>query len=143
MFILKHENAKKPVRSTAQSACFDLSAAKAVTIEPGTTALVSTGLYFKPGALHANEFLAVMSRSGLALKSSVAVLNAPGIVDADYPGEIGVILHNFGSEPFVVKPGDRVAQATIMKHRLNRLSDYKSRETRTGGFGSTGVTRND
>ncbi|MGL4521431.1 MAG: dUTP diphosphatase [Bacilli bacterium] len=123
---------------TSGSAGFDISASEAVTIDPGRSALVHTNLYFDAG-IENDEYLAIMSRSGLALKKQVFVLNAPGIVDADYRGEICVILFNAGLAPFHVNVGDRVAQGVIQKHVTHNYVKTKDDVRGDAGFGSTGV----
>ncbi len=143
MFVLLSDNAKLPLRATKGSGCFDLYSTITCTIQPNETKLIPTGLQLEKNALKTSQFLAIMSRSGLALKYSVIVLNAPGIVDADYPGEIGVVLHNLGSQPFEVTSETRVAQATVLNYCLNDMTRYSSRETRIGGFGSTGGATHD
>jgi dUTP pyrophosphatase len=84
----------------------------------------------------------VRPRSGLALKKGITVLNSPGTVDADYRGEIGVILINLSSEPFVIENGERIAQMVIAKHERaewNQVDALSETERGAGGFGSTGV----
>jgi dUTP pyrophosphatase len=117
----------------------DLRASEEVTINPGQHLLVKTGV---SAAIPDGYVGMVCSRSGLALKSGVFVLNAPGIVDSGYRGEIGVILKNFGPFPFEVKVGDRIAQLLIQKvESANFVKvDVLSETTRgDGGFGSTGT----
>jgi dUTP pyrophosphatase len=99
-----------PAYATDGAAGMDLLAAAALTIPPGGRALVPTGLAI---ALPAGFELQVRPRSGLALRHGITVLNAPGTVDEDYRGELGVILLNTGAEPFAVARGDRVAQAVF------------------------------
>lgn len=109
-----------------------------VTIDPGARALVSTGLSV---ALPAGFELQVRPRSGLALKHGVTVLNAPGTIDADYRGEIGVILANFGAEPYIVGHGDRIAQFVLAPVSHATWAPVRALETSrrgSGGFGSTG-----
>lgn len=131
-----------PTYATDGAAAMDLRAciAEALVIPPGGRQLIGTGL-----AIHLNDpglVAVVASRSGLALKHQVAVLNAPGLVDADYLGEIGVILANFGSEPFTVEPGDRIAQLMfqpVVQVDLDFCDEFSQQTARgTGGFGSTG-----
>jgi dUTP pyrophosphatase len=110
-----------------------------ITLHPLERALVKTGLSMElPIGLEAQ----VRPRSGLALKKGISVLNAPGTIDADYRGEIGVILINLSSEPFTITPGDRIAQLVIAKHERAEWVEVDSlKETArgTGGFGSTGI----
>lgn len=122
---------------------FDLRAAieQPVTIEPGRVALIRSGVSV---AVPLGFELQVRSRSGLALKSHIFVLNAPGTVDSSYRGEVGTILANFGTLPFVVQPGDRVSQGVIAAVSYVELDDVGRRELPTsergeGGFGSTGT----
>ncbi|HLN95307.1 MAG TPA: dUTP diphosphatase [Flavobacterium sp.] len=110
-----------------------------VTLRPMGRAIIPTGLYIElPEGYEAQ----VRPRSGLAAKKGVTVLNAPGTVDADYRGEIGVILINLSEEDFVVEDGERIAQLVIAKHEragwieVETLSETARGE---GGFGSTGV----
>jgi dUTP pyrophosphatase len=101
-------------------------------------ALFGTGLYMEIVLGYEGQ---VRPRSGLAIKHGITVLNAPGTVDADYRGEIGVILINLSNEPYTIKPGDRVAQMVFAKyervslHEVDELSDTERGE---GGFGHTG-----
>lgn len=124
-----------PKRETAQSAGYDLKARGNAIVYPGEHALINTGItaYMLP-----DERLEVCSRSGLTLKSGIFVLNAPGIVDADYyPNEIGVILFNTTNEPFSVKRGDRIAQAVFSKFLI--VDGDNAQGKRDSGFGHTGI----
>jgi len=110
-----------------------------MTLAPGQWRLVPTGIAV---ALPSNHEGQVRPRSGLALKHGVTVLNAPGTVDADYRGEIAVILVNLGSAPFVVKDGDRIAQFVVQEVRrveLEEVADLPQSERGNGGFGHTGM----
>jgi len=123
-----------------ESAGMDLTAAltEAIELSPGERALIPTGLSI---ALPPGYEAQVRPRSGLAIKHGVTVLNTPGTVDADYRGEIKVILINHGQEPFTVKRGMRIAQMVITRHAnvkwdvVEALEETKRGE---GGFGSTG-----
>ncbi|HKY94799.1 MAG TPA: dUTP diphosphatase [Kiloniellales bacterium] len=131
-----------PHYATADSAGMDLLAAVAelVTLAPGERRLVPTGLAI---ALPAGYEAQVRPRSGLALKHGLTVLNAPGTVDADYRGEVGVILVNLGQEPVTLRRGDRIAQlvvAPVSRASWQEVSGLAPSERGTGGFGSTGVT---
>ena len=125
------------------AAGLDLAAAlpanTTVVIEPGARELVPTGLTMElPRGFEAQ----VRPRSGLALKHGVTVLNAPGTIDADYRGEIGVILINHGRAPFEVRRGDRIAQLVIARVERGVLvaaSELAGATRGSGGFGSTGV----
>ena len=111
-----------------------------VTIKPGETVCIPTGFNW---TIPAGYVGMVCSRSGLALKQSLFVLNAPGIIDSDYRGEVGVVLHNIGKEPQVIVNGDRIAQMVVLKtsdllFSLTREQSTNTTERGTGGFGSTG-----
>ncbi len=130
-----------PTYATEQSAGMDLSAAieEAIEIGPGERALIPTGLAI---ALPKNHEAQVRPRSGLALKHGVTVLNAPGTIDADYRGEIKVILINHGQEPFTVERGMRIAQMVVEKFEIvewNVVKELEESERGEGGFGSTGT----
>jgi len=136
-----------PAYQTAQSAGLDLMAAvaasKPVTIPPGGRALLPTGLAI---ALPAGTEAQVRPRSGLALKHGVTLLNTPGTIDADYRGEVQVILINHGDAPFVVRRGERIAQMVIAEVRQVRLVEVAALDETArgiGGFGSTGVAASD
>lgn len=124
---------------------FDIRAniTKTIEIEPGHRALIPTGLYFE---IPLGYELQVRSRSGLALKNGVMVLNSPGTVDSGYRGEVGVILYNSDkSTPFYVHKGDRIAQGVISavqtmgKTKFIKTNTLSSSDRGTGGFGSTGI----
>jgi dUTP pyrophosphatase len=130
-----------PHYETIASAGMDLRAniQEHITMQPLERALVKTGLFIE---LPIGYEAQVRPRSGLAFKKGITVLNSPGTVDADYRGEIGVILVNLSNEPFVVENGERIAQLIIAKHEraewqeVQELSETSRGE---GGFGSTGV----
>lgn len=131
-----------PAYETTGSAGMDLRAAVAddapLTLSPGGRALVPTGLKI---ALEPGYEAQVRPRSGLALKHGITCLNAPGTIDSDYRGEVGVILINHGAEPFVIRRGERIAQMVIARHeRASTLETPALDETArgAGGFGSTG-----
>ncbi|USN15449.1 dUTP pyrophosphatase [Brevundimonas phage vB_BpoS-Kikimora] len=135
------EGLPMPAYESEQAAGMDLRAALDTTIliEPGRAALVPTGFNV---AVPAGYELQVRSRSGLAAKRSVFVMNAPGTIDADYRGEIKVILHNAGAEPFLVERGDRIAQAVVspvVQGRWVSVKTLSATQRGVGGFGSTGV----
>ncbi len=130
-----------PSYATAQSAGLDLAAAVAedVTLAPGARQLIPTGLAI---ALPAGFEAQVRPRSGLALKHGVTVLNSPGTIDADYRGEVQVLLINHGTRPFVVKRGDRIAQmvvAPVTQIAWNIVERLDETERGSGGYGSTGI----
>lgn len=134
----KHE---LPSYATGLSAGMDIRAnlLESVLLKPLERKLISTGLYI---ALPEGFEAQVRPRSGLAFKKGITVLNSPGTIDADYRGEIGVILVNLSSEDFIVEDGERIAQLVIAKHEtvnwvpVDTLSETSRGE---GGFGSTGV----
>jgi len=142
--VLAHgEGLPLPELATAAAAGADLVAAigedAPVRIEPGKRMLIPTGLAM---ALPAGFEAQVRPRSGLALKHGVSVLNAPGTIDADYRGEVGVILINHGPEPFVVTRGMRIAQivvAPVWRARFTTVGELSETGRATGGFGSTGT----
>jgi dUTP pyrophosphatase len=123
---------------------FDLRAnlTDEINIVPGKRMLVPTGLYFQ---IPLNFELQVRSRSGLALKNGIMVLNSPGTVDSGYRGEVGVILYNTGEEVFTIKNGDRIAQGVIapvqtLNNSIFIKSDILDSSDRSiGGFGSSGI----
>ena len=130
-----------PSYETNASAGMDLRANidEPITLQPLERKIIGTGLYI---ALPEGTEAQVRPRSGLAAKKGITVLNAPGTVDADYRGEVGVILINLSNEDFIINDGDRIAQLVIAKHEradwieVEILSETKRGE---GGFGSTGV----
>ena len=128
-----------PGQASAEAAGFDIAAAEDLTIAPGSVAAVSTGFAL---AIPAGFEGQVRPRSGLALKHGVTVLNAPGTIDADYRGEVKVILVNHGGEPFRIARGDRIAQlvvAPVTRARFESVTVLPQSERGPGGFGSTGV----
>lgn len=130
-----------PRYETAQSAGMDLRANldEPIILQPMQRCLVPTGLRI---ALPVGYEAQVRPRSGLALKRGVTVLNTPGTIDADYRGEIGIILINLGQEPFVISDGERVAQMVIARHEQPELVAVEvldETERGAGGFGHTGV----
>ena len=131
-----------PGYATALSAGMDLLAAvyAEVVLAPGERRLIPSGIAI---ALPAGIEAQVRPRSGLALKHGITVLNAPGTIDADYRGEVGVILINLGQEPFTIRRGDRIAQLVIATHTQARwrvVEDLDDSTRGAGGFGSTGAT---
>ena len=132
-----------PAYATEHSAGMDLLAAveAEVVLQPGERKLIPSGIAI---ALPPGTEAQVRPRSGLALKHGVSVLNAPGTIDADYRGEVGVILINLGQEPFTVTRGSRIAQMVIAPHCRTawRPVEALSGSARgSGGFGSTGLRR--
>ncbi|MBP5535198.1 MAG: dUTP diphosphatase [Bacteroidales bacterium] len=140
--IINRSHHPLPQYETALSAGMDLRAYlpdNPVTLQPLERTLVKTGLFME---LPAGYEAQIRPRSGLALKKGVTVLNSPGTIDADYRGELCVLLINLSKEPFVISDGDRIAQMVIAKHEraecrlVETLSDTQRGE---GGFGHTGV----
>ena len=130
-----------PQYATAQSAGVDLRASipEGIVLEPLARAMVPTGLYLEIPAGYEAQ---VRPRSGLAAKKGVTVLNSPGTIDADYRGEVRVILVNLSSEPFTVEPGERIAQMVFARHeqvQWEEVEVLEESERGAGGFGSTGV----
>tara|TARA_B100001287_G_scaffold169919_1_gene142963 strand:- start:22914 stop:23348 length:435 start_codon:yes stop_codon:yes gene_type:complete len=129
-----------PKYSTAYSAGMDLRANtnEAISLLPQERVLVKTGLHLEiPQGYEAQ----VRPRSGLALKNGITVLNSPGTIDADYRGEVGVILINHSKDTFYINNGDRIAQLVFAKHEqatLIQVSVLDESERSEGGFGSTG-----
>lgn len=138
--IVNKSNHPLPHYGTEASAGVDLRAniTEAITLKPLERTLVKTGLFIE---LPVGYEAQVRPRSGLAYKNGVTVLNTPGTIDADYRGEIGVILVNLSNEDFVIENGERVAQMVIAKHEQaewNLVEDLSDTERGAGGFGSTG-----
>lgn len=139
---LPHSLGELPQHATRGSAGVDLAAAlpadEPVTLRPGGRALVPTGLAL---ALPVGTEGQVRPRSGLAAKHGVTVLNSPGTIDADYRGEVKVILINLSDAPFTIRRGDRIAQlviAPVMPVRFHTAEALDATDRGTGGFGSTG-----
>lgn len=129
-----------PQYATPQSAGMDLRAnlEATVTLKPMERRLIPTGLYI---ALPAGYEAQVRPRSGLALKHGITVLNAPGTVDADYRGEVGVVLINLSDQDFVVNDGERIAQLVIARHEqavFTEVDVLDETERGAGGYGHTG-----
>ena len=141
VFSVLKEGALLPEYQTSGSAGADLHAylAEPVTLKPMERRLIPTGLFVE---LPAGYELQVRPRSGLALRHGVTVLNTPGTVDSDYRGELCVLLINFGSEPFTVQNGDRIAQAVVAQAvQVSFVQTDALSETGRGvnGYGSTGI----
>ena len=131
-----------PHYETEQSAGMDLRAflpEGPITLKPMERGLVKTGLFMElPAGFEAQ----VRPRSGLALKKGITVLNSPGTIDADYRGEVGVLLVNLSQEPFVINDGERVAQMVIARHEQGEfieVAELDETERGAGGYGHTGV----
>ena len=141
--IYNKSNNPLPAYASANAAGMDLRAdlAEPVVLQPLERRLIPTGLFIElPEDCEAQ----VRPRSGLALKHGITVLNTPGTIDADYRGEVGVILINLSNEPFTVNPGERIAQMVIAKFQreqiceVDDLDDLSVTERGAGGFGHSG-----
>lgn len=133
------EAAVAPSYATEGDAGMDLRALEAHTLKPGEHKLFKTGIAFE---LPANTVGYVCSRSGLAAKHGVFVLNAPGVIDSGYRGDVGVVLKNLGNEDFEVQAGDRIAQFVIQEFisvKPVEVEELGVSSRGAGGFGSTGV----
>ena len=139
--IINQSTHKLPSYETIASAGMDLCAhiPEPIVLKPLERVIIKTGLFIElPVGFEAQ----VRPRSGLAAKHGVTVLNSPGTVDADYRGEVGVILVNLSAEEFVIEDGERIAQMVIAKHEQAdwvEVETLDETERGAGGFGSTGV----
>jgi dUTP pyrophosphatase len=142
--LINKSNNSDPIYQKEGDSGFDFSAFidDEITLQPMQRMLIPTGLYFQiPNGFE----LQIRPRSGLAFKNGITVLNSPGTIDAGYRGEIKVLLINFGSEPFTIKSGDRIAQGVIAPVQIRnttvftRVNSLDSSDRGAGGFGSTGV----
>lgn len=129
-----------PEYSTSQSAGMDIRASidAPIVLKPLERKLISTGLYL---AIPDGYEVQIRPRSGLALKYGISVLNSPGTIDADYRGEIGIVLVNLSGDEFVVNDGDRIAQMVVAKYEQASwkvVAELDETERSTGGFGHTG-----
>lgn len=136
------ENAKLPTRATEGSAGLDLYACidEPITLNGGDTAVIPTGIAIGIDDIHYGAF--IHSRSGLAVKHGIGLLNSVGVIDSDYRGEIHVGLINQISEPYEIKPFERIAQMVIKRVEIPEIVEVESldsTERGTGGFGSTGT----
>ena len=138
--IVNKSKHKLPEYSTNKSAGMDIRANidKEITLKPLKRVLVNTGLYIElPEGFEAQ----IRPRSGLAIKNGITIINSPGTIDADYRGEICIILMNLSDEDFIIKDGDRICQMVISKHERAywlEVKELNSSERGTGGFGHTG-----
>lgn len=141
VFVKQKNGTILPEYQTRGSAGADIRAclAEPVTLKPLQRQLIPTGLFVE---LPSGTEMQIRPRSGLALNHGITVLNAPGTVDSDYRGELYVLLINLGDKDFVIKNGDRIAQAVIAKHE-QALFKQKENLSETGrgkgGYGSTGI----
>lgn len=141
LHIVLKENAESPVYASKGASGADVKAfiQESVTIPSGESRLIPTGLQL---AIPLGYEIQVRPRSGLAMKNQITVLNTPGTIDADYRGEIGVILINCGKESFVVTPGMRIAQfvlAPVVQANFIVMTDLSTTVRGGGGFGHTGT----
>lgn len=139
--LLNKGNQEAPAYATPQSAGMDLRAniEEPITINPMERVLIGTGLYI---ALPIGYEAQVRPRSGLALKHGITVLNTPGTIDADYRGEIKVLLVNLSKGPFTVNVGERIAQMVIARHEQGEfivVDELDETERGEGGYGHTGT----
>lgn len=139
--IINRGSQQLPAYATPQSAGMDLRAniEDPITLRPLERRIVPTGLYI---ALPEGYEAQVRPRSGLALKHGITVLNSPGTIDADYRGEIGVLLINLSDTPFVINAGERIAQMVVARHEqaeLIEVEELDDTERGAGGYGHTGV----
>lgn len=130
-----------PAYATPQSAGMDLRAniSEPITLQPMERRIIPTGLHI---ALPEGYEAQVRPRSGLAFKHGITVLNSPGTIDADYRGELGVLLINLSTEPFVIEAGERIAQMVIARHEQGKfclVEELDETERGEGGYGHTGV----
>ncbi|MBP3839026.1 MAG: dUTP diphosphatase [Prevotella sp.] len=130
-----------PAYATSQSAGLDLRAdiSSSIILRPLERRLVPTGLFI---ALPQGYEAQVRPRSGLALKHGITVLNSPGTIDADYRGEVGVVLVNLSNEDFLIEPGERIAQMVVARHEqveFEPVEELDETERGAGGYGHTGV----
>lgn len=135
---LLNVNATMPKRGSPLSAGFDLSASEPIVIHPHSRAIVKTGISI---ACPLGTYARIAPRSGLAVKNFIDT--GAGVVDADYRGEVGVVLFNFGDEPFCVNIGDRIAQLILEKicmAKAVQVEELDDTERGAGGYGSTGVS---
>ncbi len=138
--IVNHSPFDLPAYATALSAGMDLRAdlPEAVVLGPLERTLVPTGLHIE---LPAGYEAQIRPRSGLAAKHGISIVNAPGTIDADYRGEIKVILVNLSNEPFAIHPGERIAQMVVARHEKvewEQVEALEESDRGSGGFGSTG-----
>ena len=138
--IINKSNNPLPKYESEQAAGMDIrcNIAEAITLQPMERKLIPTGLFIElPAGFEAQ----IRPRSGLALKRGLTVLNTPGTIDADYRGEVGVILINLSGEPQTIEPGERICQMVIAKHEtpeIVEVQELSETERGEGGFGHSG-----
>lgn len=133
------DEAKTPEYGSEGAACFDFFAAAETTIKPGDTKVVPLG--FAVGIQEGWE-MTIRPRSGMSLKTPLRIANAPGTIDSDYRGEVGVIMTNTGQEKVIILVGDRIAQGTCQraeKTHFTFVEQLSPSDRGSGGFGSTGT----
>jgi len=133
------ESAVEPTYGSDEAAAFDLYAAEDISLRPNETKVVPLGYAM---GIESGYEVVIRPRSGLALKTGLRIANAPGTIDSDYTGEIGVIMHNTSDEKKLIKSGDRIAQGVLQ--RVNRVhfvfvAQLTPTERGDGGYGSTGT----
>ena len=138
--VINKSKHRLPEYATSGSSGFDFKADidEPWVLHPGETLLVPTGLIF---AVPKGYELQVRARSGLALKHNIGLMNGIGTIDSDFRSPVGIILHNYGTENFVINPGDRIAQAVLNKFEKiewDEVSSLDATERSDNGFGSTG-----
>lgn len=138
--VINKSDNELPEYATPQSAGMDLRAniKESIILDPLERQLIPTGLYM---ALPVGYEAQIRPRSGLALKHGITVLNTPGTIDADYRGEVKVLLINFSKEPFIINKGERIAQMVIAKHEqieFTLVNELNETERGEGGYGHTG-----
>lgn len=138
-----NEDVPLPQYMTEHAAGMDVCAAvkEPVILNPSETKLIPTGLAI---AVPPGYEAQIRPRSGLALKKSISIMNAPGTIDADYRGEVGIILTNFGKEPFTVNRGERICQmviAPVVMAKLTVVAELSATDRGAGGFGHTGGSK--
>ena len=139
--VVNKSNHRLPEYKTSGAAGVDLKAdiSESIVLKPGEVQVIPTGLYM---AIPSGYEIQVRSRSGLAAKESVFCLNSPGTLDSDWRGNTGVILANFSDTPFIINPGDRIAQAVLNKFEKiewKEVTTLDETERGTGGFGHSGI----
>jgi len=138
--IINKSNSPLPRYESEQAAGMDIRChiSEPITLQPMERRLIPTGLYIE---LPVGYEAQIRPRSGLALKRGLTVLNTPGTIDADYRGEVGVILINLSGEPQTIEPGERICQMIIARHKqpeLVEVSELSETERGAGGFGHSG-----
>ena len=142
--IKTRDGVRIPEYATEDASCMDIRAFlgspnTSLTINPGETKAIPTGIFFE---VPSGYEIVVRPRSGLALDYGITVLNSPGTIDADFRGEVKIILHNTSNRPFIIHDGDRIAQIALQKvHRikLKRVSRLSKTQRGSKGLGSTGI----